>query len=163
MFLFEFFPEIGEIGSFLVTIFWIWMLIDCFRNRSLHSGQRTGWLLFIFFTHIFGAVFYFVFHCVRRSPFAALTSSQTRTRHYQPQPQPQPHSAPHASPPAEKPYTPYQQGYQEDRTSQEYQEYHTAEEHKPEVQVTTQQFDTPQPQYEQTLVSYPEMPQQQQH
>lgn len=41
--------------TFLSTGFWIWMLIDCSRQE-----EDRSWLYILFFTHILGAVLYFV-------------------------------------------------------------------------------------------------------
>jgi hypothetical protein len=43
----------------LPSIFWIWMLIDCILS-SLPQFDKLVWLLVIFFTHIIGAILYFL-------------------------------------------------------------------------------------------------------
>ncbi len=44
----------------LATAFWLWMLRDCLYNKSLRGAYKVLWLLLIFFTHILGAIAYFV-------------------------------------------------------------------------------------------------------
>jgi hypothetical protein len=46
------------IVALLLSIFWIWMLIDCLSS-SMPSGEKLIWLLVILFTHIIGAVLYY--------------------------------------------------------------------------------------------------------
>ena len=43
----------------LSFIFWIWMLIDCIRNKRLSSNQRVVWVLVIVFLYALGALIYF--------------------------------------------------------------------------------------------------------
>ena len=42
-----------------LSIFWIWMLIDCLSS-SLPSTEKLIWFLVIFLLHIVGAVLYYV-------------------------------------------------------------------------------------------------------
>ncbi|MBA2396248.1 MAG: PLDc N-terminal domain-containing protein [Ktedonobacteraceae bacterium] len=79
-----------------VTIFWIWMLVDCATNKRISSSQKLLWILAIVFTHLLGAILYFFLGRSARQPQIA----------YQPDMQPQ---APRA---AQAPYYPYQGGYQ---------------------------------------------------
>ncbi len=44
----------------LTTVFWLWILGDCVRNKSLSRTQKILWFLVIFFTHILGALAYFI-------------------------------------------------------------------------------------------------------
>ncbi|TMD69061.1 MAG: PLDc_N domain-containing protein [Chloroflexi bacterium] len=46
-----------------ITIFWIWMLVDCFTNTKIKGGSKILWLLLIFFTQIVGALIYFFMMC----------------------------------------------------------------------------------------------------
>lgn len=39
--------------------FWIWMLVDCVRNRSLSDNDRILWVIVICLTHALGALIYF--------------------------------------------------------------------------------------------------------
>jgi hypothetical protein len=41
----------------LLSVFWIWMLIDCLAS-SMPSSEKLLWFLVIFLTHIIGAVLY---------------------------------------------------------------------------------------------------------
>lgn len=43
----------------LATIFWIWMLVDCFTNKYMNSDNKLLWVILIFFTHLIGAAVYF--------------------------------------------------------------------------------------------------------
>jgi hypothetical protein len=45
--------------ALLLSIFWIWMLIDCLTS-SMPSTEKLIWFLVIFFLHILGAVLYYV-------------------------------------------------------------------------------------------------------
>jgi ABC-type multidrug transport system fused ATPase/permease subunit len=47
------------IALVLVSIFWLWMLIDCLTS-SMPSTEKLIWFLVIFFLHILGAVLYYV-------------------------------------------------------------------------------------------------------
>ncbi|HEY6168406.1 MAG TPA: PLDc N-terminal domain-containing protein [Verrucomicrobiae bacterium] len=38
--------------------FWIWMLIDCVRNKALTDGEKIAWTLVIALTHALGAFIY---------------------------------------------------------------------------------------------------------
>ncbi len=77
----------------LFSLFWLWMLIDCLLNKTLHNSQKILWVLLILFTHIFGAVFYFLY---KRTSASTLTSMELQAEQ-----QPQ------------ELYIPYQQSYQE--------------------------------------------------
>ena len=44
--------------SLLFFVFWIWMLIDCVRNKGLSDGEKIAWTLVIVFTHALGALIY---------------------------------------------------------------------------------------------------------
>ena len=48
----------------LISVFWLWMLVDCSLNKSLKGTQKVLWFLFILFTHIIGAILYAL---IRRS------------------------------------------------------------------------------------------------
>jgi len=45
------------LGLFFL-VFWIWMLIDCIRNKRLSDNERVVWTLVIVFTHALGAIIY---------------------------------------------------------------------------------------------------------
>ena len=46
------------IVGILLSIFWIWMLIDCLVS-NMPTGEKILWFLVIFFTHLLGALIYF--------------------------------------------------------------------------------------------------------
>ena len=41
-----------------VFAFWLWMLVDCVRNRSLTDNERLLWVIVICLTHCLGALIY---------------------------------------------------------------------------------------------------------
>jgi len=47
------------IVALLLSIFWLWMLIDCLSS-NLPSMEKLIWFLVIFFLHILGAILYYV-------------------------------------------------------------------------------------------------------
>jgi hypothetical protein len=49
----------GLLIAGLLTLFWLWMLIDSLTNASLDSTQKIIWALVIFFFPFLGAVIYF--------------------------------------------------------------------------------------------------------
>jgi hypothetical protein len=145
--------------TILTTIFWVWMLIDCVfsKKKGGGSGIKVGWFIFILLTHIVGAVIYFFAECTHQNPVDAFAYYyQYIKRAFQPEAQAgptqpgqsyQPQPAP-ASPPS---YPDYTQGYQAQKQP--------APVSTPvEQDVATDSYQ-PQPQYEQPMVSYPEMPQ----
>lgn len=142
----------ADIFTIVTTIFWIWMLVDCILNKKIRGGSKVGWLIFIFFTQIVGAVVYYFLECKQRNPIEALHyyyqqfagASRPTPPPYVP---PQRPAAPMYMPPAET-YTDYTGGYraQEPLTSEE----------SPQGQPAQKQ-----PEYEQPIITYPEMPTQQ--
>ena len=44
--------------SLACLAFWVWMIIDCVRNKSLTDNERIVWTLVIVFTHAIGALIY---------------------------------------------------------------------------------------------------------
>ncbi len=50
---------IAAILSILGFIFWIWMLIDAIRNKSLTDTEKIVWVLVVIFLNFLGAVIYF--------------------------------------------------------------------------------------------------------
>jgi len=55
------FAVILAIILLLTTVFWLWMLVDCVKNKSLSRTRKIVWFLVIFFTHLIGAIAYFIF------------------------------------------------------------------------------------------------------
>ncbi len=49
--------------ALLLTVFWIWMLVDAVQNKRLSDGEKTGWVLAIVFFHFIGSLLYF---CIGR-------------------------------------------------------------------------------------------------
>ena len=49
----------GGTLALLLFAFWIWMLIDCIRNKGLGDTEKILWFLVIFFLHALGALVYF--------------------------------------------------------------------------------------------------------
>ena len=147
--------------TLLTTIFWIWMLIDCLFSRKKGGGIKIGWFIFILLTHIVGAVIYFFAECSRQNPVDAFAYYyQYMKRAFQPgtqtnagqQPQWNP-PQPAPPPPPPQPYADYREGYQA--------QYQPPElDGLPMVQKVETEQEHPAPQYEQPMVSYPEMPQQ---
>ena len=44
--------------ALLLSVFWIWMLIDCITS-SLPSTEKLIWFLVILFLHVLGALLYY--------------------------------------------------------------------------------------------------------
>ncbi|HLH63652.1 MAG TPA: PLD nuclease N-terminal domain-containing protein [Ktedonobacteraceae bacterium] len=146
--------------TILTTVFWIWMLVDCLFSKK-PGGIKVGWFIFILLTHIVGAVIYFFVACSRQNPVDAFAYYlQYIKRAFQPETQayagqqaqwdpPQPQQA---APPLQ-PYSDYRQGYQA-------QDQHPEIDAQPVAQEVQMEQDHAGPQYEQPMVSYPEIPQQ---
>ena len=49
---------VGGVFGLLFLAFWVWMLIDCVRNKRLSDNERIVWTLVIVFTHALGAFIY---------------------------------------------------------------------------------------------------------
>lgn len=154
------FPFFGlDTFTILTTIFWIWMLADCLFSKKKGGGIKIGWFIFILLTHIVGAVIYFFAECTHQNPVDAFAyyyqyikrafqaetpvSPGQQSQWSQPQPAPVP----------PQPYPDYQQGYQ-------VQNQQPAPDSIPAVQKVEMEPDHTEPQYEQPMVSYPEIPQQ---
>ena len=154
------FPFFGlDTFTILTTIFWVWMLADCLFSKKPGGGIKIGWFIFILLTHIVGAVIYFFAACSHQNPVDAFAYYyQYIRRAFQPETQATPRqqvqwSQPQSTPPPPPTYQDYQQGYQA-------QNQQPAPGSVPVVQEVPVEPDHPQPQYEQPMVSYPEMPEQ---
>ncbi|SDF69014.1 Phospholipase_D-nuclease N-terminal [Methanolobus vulcani] len=55
-FILIFFFGFGIIG----TLFWLWMLIDCATKEPSEGNDKLIWIIVIVFTHVIGALVYFV-------------------------------------------------------------------------------------------------------
>jgi Phospholipase_D-nuclease N-terminal len=134
-----------DIIPIAITIFWIWMLIDCITNNKIRGGSKVCWLLAIFFTHIVGAVIYYFMRSSQKNPVTAFTYYYEVISKFFKQ------SAPQRSQPMPPPqsYADYQHGYQEQR-------YEPSAQEQP-------LYTPPRVEYEEPLtITYPEMPQQHQ-
>ncbi|ADE36348.1 MAG: PLDc N-terminal domain-containing protein [Methanohalophilus sp.] len=49
------------------TLFWIWMLIDCITKETDRSNERLIWIIVIVFTHLLGAILYFILRKNKRN------------------------------------------------------------------------------------------------
>ncbi|ATU08948.1 PLD nuclease N-terminal domain-containing protein [Methanohalophilus portucalensis] len=49
------------------TAFWIWMLIDCITKETDRSNERLIWIIVIVFTHLLGAILYFILRKNKRN------------------------------------------------------------------------------------------------
>ncbi|MGO4879523.1 MAG: PLDc N-terminal domain-containing protein [Bryobacteraceae bacterium] len=45
--------------------FWIWMIVDCATHEPATGNDKLVWIVIIIFTHIIGALIYYI---VRRRP-----------------------------------------------------------------------------------------------
>ena len=43
-----------------LTVFWIWMLVDCATKEPSAGNEKIVWILVIIFTHWLGALIYFL-------------------------------------------------------------------------------------------------------
>ncbi len=50
----------GGLFLLIVSIFWVWMLVDCALNEPNENGSKIAWILVIIFTHFLGAFLYFI-------------------------------------------------------------------------------------------------------
>lgn len=50
------FVGVGLIG----TIFWIWMLVEAITKEPKEGDDRLIWVLVVVFTHVIGALIYFI-------------------------------------------------------------------------------------------------------
>ncbi|WP_462272745.1 PLDc N-terminal domain-containing protein [Methanohalophilus sp.] len=63
-----FFNVIFVLGiGLLATAFWIWMLIDCITKETDRSNERLIWIIVIVFTHLLGAILYFILRKNKRN------------------------------------------------------------------------------------------------
>ena len=149
-------PFLGvDIIPAAITIFWIWMLVDCFTNTRIRGGSKIFWLLLIFFTHIVGALIYFFMACTQRNPITAFTYYYQVIANFVKQSGPQ---QPQQAPPPPS-YHNYQQGYHAQ------QPYQVEGQQQPAAYRQQEQplYTPPKAEYEEPLtITYPEMPPQKQ-
>ena len=71
----------GIIGL-LLSIFWIWMIVDCATNEPGNNNDKVVWILVIVFTHIIGALNYFLIRRPERiREHGRLRAGRVGTRH----------------------------------------------------------------------------------
>ena len=54
-----------------LTLFWIWMLVDCAKRIGAGDNKQVGWLVVIALTQVLGALAYLLFG---RAPIRAVSS-----------------------------------------------------------------------------------------
>ncbi len=65
--LLELFLLLPLMGLALLTfIFWVWMLVDCVTKEASTGNDKLVWVLLLIFTHLLGAVLYFLVRRPRR-------------------------------------------------------------------------------------------------
>lgn len=155
-------PVDGAIIGILITAFWVWMLVDCLFNKSLHGGSKVCWALFIIFTQIVGAMIYFFVRCNNRNPFEALASYYKTIVQWS-QPATSSHTnAPYYTPTSPVPPQPVQHNYQEGYSAYQYQAPQQQAiiplNQVPNAKAQADAQSSHDEQYEQPMISYPEMP-----
>jgi hypothetical protein len=43
-----------------LTVFWIWMIVDCATKEPSQGNDKIVWIVIIIFTHWIGALIYFL-------------------------------------------------------------------------------------------------------
>ncbi|EFH81870.1 PLD nuclease N-terminal domain-containing protein [Ktedonobacter racemifer] len=112
---------VAALFGLALTAFWVWMLIDCVRNRYLKDDARVVWALVIFFTHLIGAFVYYLTEYSGRKRNAPLYVSPY---------------IPNAQVQAQQPPL-YQQGYQASREQAYSPEAHQPDWHSSELPRTS--------------------------
>ena len=44
----------------LVSVFWVWMIVDCAARNFKNKGDKVVWILIIILTHVVGAFIYYL-------------------------------------------------------------------------------------------------------
>lgn len=52
--------------ALLAFVFWVWMLVDCVTKEASTGNDKLIWVLLLIFTHLLGAVLYFIVRRPRR-------------------------------------------------------------------------------------------------
>ena len=55
--------------AILSTLFWLWMIVDCATHEPSGSNNQILWLLLIIFTHLLGAILYYIIRRPQRIRF----------------------------------------------------------------------------------------------
>lgn len=152
--------------TLITTIFWVWMLIDCF----FHKPVKIGWVFFILFTQMIGAIFYYFAVCSHKNPieafkyyYAYITNHGLPVVRIQPQEQArqqpqqplQPQQTPQYVPTPTYAYPGYEQGYQAQSQTQATQRGTASA-----SPMAPQDIPSSQSHEEEMMLTYPEMPQQ---
>ena len=59
-----FFWMLGGVLGLALTVFWIWMIVDCAQNETSRGNSKIVWLLIIILLNWVGAILYYF---IRRS------------------------------------------------------------------------------------------------
>ncbi|MAG52458.1 MAG: hypothetical protein CMH62_00675 [Nanoarchaeota archaeon] len=43
----------------ILTIFWVWMLVDCLKRNFKKDNEKLIWVIVLLFAHVIGAAIYF--------------------------------------------------------------------------------------------------------
>lgn len=43
-----------------LSVFWIWMLVDCLQSQSFEGNDKLVWVLALIFLSVVGAVLYYL-------------------------------------------------------------------------------------------------------
>ena len=148
----------GAIIGLLITVFWVWMLVDCLFNRRLSGASKVCWALFIIFTQIVGAMIYFFIKCTNHNPFEAVASYYKTIVQWS-----QPTASSHTSvlyytPTPPVPPKPIRREYQEGYSAYQYQPPQQSAIIPLNQVPDTNAQQSHDEQYEQPMISYPEMP-----
>ena len=54
------------IPAILLSVLWIWALVDCLTNEPAEETEKVIWILVIVFTHALGAVLYLIIRRPKR-------------------------------------------------------------------------------------------------
>lgn len=143
----HFYEFVPSVFGLFVTIFWIWMLVDCARNPRLRGGAKVVWLLVVFFLHWIGALIYFF---AGRSRTLA-TFVPPRSQWYG-----QPYQQPNQPPVYQRPPQTYYQPPQTNEAYRGYQEGYGVVPEERQQQRETKNWQH----YEEPQTSYPQLPKQ---
>ena len=152
----DFMETFGPLLGVAGTIFWFWMLIDCF-GRAKVRPQRWWLVMLIFLTHWVGALIYFFIYVYplnklfQSSPPPSQSTEKKPFIYYMP-------PRPPVSPPPS--YQDYEQGYQSQSVPTPAPIQTDASNPSQEDSQQMSHYSTPD--YEEPHATYPEMPPQQQ-
>jgi len=55
----------------LVSLYWLWMLVDCATNKKLKGSEKIVWILIILLTYLLGALLYSLIRRPKQDPVSA--------------------------------------------------------------------------------------------